>query len=87
MSKFWMKIIKIVPPFGGSASDAAANIDSHLWRVARFTELYSEADANWGGIVACRACGVAADTEASKYPCGTAPDPVSLRDWKQRRHK
>jgi hypothetical protein len=85
MSRFWKKLVKIVPPFGGDEHEAASNIDSHNWRVIRLSDIYSEAGDDWPTVVACATCGVVADTEASKYPCGTAPKPVTLTEWRNRR--
>ena len=85
MSRFWNRIVRLVPPFGGDDNEAATNIDSHNWRVVRLSQLYSEADETWPAVVECRDCRVVADSESAKYPCGTAPKPVSLRDWKNRR--
>lgn len=73
----------MTPAFPGSPAEADQNINDHNWQVIRLHERYPEAEENWPPVVSCRDCGALADTEAAKYECGTAPEPVPFRYLKR----
>lgn len=83
MNRFWERLVKVTAPFSGSPVEADRNVDAHNWRVIRLHDRYPEAQESWPPVVSCVDCGVLADSEASKYPCGAAPEPVPVRFLKR----
>jgi len=78
MNRFLKRLVSLVPPFPGTDAEAQTNINGHHWRVVRLHELYPEALDEWPPVVHCHKCGVLADSEQSKYPCGQKPQPIPL---------
>lgn len=79
MSRFLEKIIKICPPYVGTNEQLMANYDSHNWRIVDMNKRYSI--SGLGTFAECQTCGVLADTEYSKYACGSAPDGITYDEY------
>lgn len=72
-------MIKITIPFEGSDEDRARNQESHVWRVIDLEERYGAKGV--GKATECQRCKVVADTVAADWPCGKAPNPISLDEY------
>lgn len=80
-NRFWEKLVQVSPPFDGSEADARRNVASHIWRSVHLYQRYMEAKDHWAPVTECRQCGVIADSERSRYACGSAPDGLRLQEW------
>lgn len=90
MNRALAKIVKVTIPFNGTPAELAKNQASHVWRVIDMEERYGTR-----GIpraTECQRCKVLAESVASDWPCGQAPTPLSLGEYKymlsrKKRHK
>jgi len=80
-SRFWEKLALVSPPFDGSEDEAKHNVASHKWQSVHLYQRYTEANEDWAPVEECRLCGVIADSNQSRYACGTAPDGLRLDEW------
>lgn len=79
MSRVRELIARITLPFPGSEKDRQANQSSHIWRVVDLEDRFGAR-----GIpkaTECQRCKVIAESEASNWPCGQAPAPLSLDEY------
>ena len=84
-TRYWKHLIKIVPDYPGSEADAEENEMSHNWRVMDIATDPPEVEVFVPGIVVCRDCGCLADTNQARYPCGSAPAPMSMYEYLRRK--
>ena len=78
MSRFWGRIIKMVPPFNGTKEQEAENFLSHTWRTVDLEQRFGV--AGMSKVVECSVCKVLTDTNAATWPCGQAPEPVEFNE-------
>jgi hypothetical protein len=76
MSRFWGRIIKMVPRFTGSKQEAERNFMSHKWQTVDLDKRFGVAGV--GTVVECQRCGILSDTTGAEWPCGEAPEPVDF---------
>ena len=76
MSRFWGRIMKVVPPFKGSKAHAEKNFLTHTWRTVDLEQRFGIAGLN--KVVECAVCSVLSDTTSAEWPCGEAPEPVEF---------
>ena len=78
MSRFWGRIMKMVPPFKGSREDAEKNFLTHTWRTVDLEQRFGM--PNLGKVVECSVCSVLSETTSAEWPCGEAPAPINFND-------
>ena len=83
MSRFWGRIMKMVPPFMGSREQAEKNFLTHQWRKVNLDKRFGLAGI--GEVVECAVCGVLSDTTSAEWPCGEAPEPIEFNEAMRRR--
>ena len=85
MSRFWEKIIKVTPPFEGSAEEIKKNAESHSWRNVDLSIRFGVKDM--GEVIECADCGVLASSNVAYYPCEDVrndriPKEISWEEYK-----
>jgi hypothetical protein len=83
MSRFWGRIMRMVPPFMGSRKEAEANFLTHQWRTVNLNRRFGI--SGLGDVVECEVCGVLSDTTSAEWPCGEAPESVEFNEVMRRR--
>lgn len=85
MSRFWEQIIRIQPKFRGTDAEERENVESHDWARWNLAEEYPELSHrdDLPEMVRCQICGVLADSNAATWPCGSAPSPVSMSEFRR----
>ena len=83
MSRFWEKILRFQPVFDGPEAEIIANIDSHTWKELRFQDEYPELShmRHLPSVMRCVVCKTLAEGNGATWPCGEAPDSVTLQEW------
>jgi hypothetical protein len=76
MSRFWGRIMKMVPPFNGTKEQAEKNFMTHKWKTVDLEQRFGM--TGLGKVVECSVCGVLSDTNSANWPCGEAPEPIEF---------
>lgn len=80
MSRFWTRLLRVVPRFDGTDEEAIANVDSHHWTrldLSKFSELSGK---TFPPLIVCKTCEVLADSNAAEWPCGQSPPAETLEE-------
>lgn len=85
MSRFWEKIIKVTPPFEGSAEEIRKNVESHSWRNVDLSIRFGVKDM--GEVIECADCRVLASSNVAYYSCddvrnGCIPKEIPWEEYK-----
>jgi hypothetical protein len=87
MSRFWERIVRVTPPFEGTAEELKKNVESHSWRNVDLSIRFGVKDM--GEVIECARCGVLAASNVAYYPCddvrnGSIPKEVSWEEYKSK---
>ncbi len=85
MSRFWEKIVRVTPPFEGTAEQIKNNVESHSWRNVDLSIRFGVKDM--GEVIECAECGVLANSNVAYYSCddvrnGVIPKEISWEEYK-----
>lgn len=67
MSRFWERIVRVTPPFEGTAEQIKKNVESHSWKTVDLSIRFGTKDM--GEVVECSQCGVLASSNVAYYSC------------------
>ena len=85
MSRFWERIVRVTPPFEGTAEQIKENVQSHSWRTIDLSVRFGVKDM--GEVVECAHCKVLVSSNVAYYHCddvkaGRIPKEVSWEEYR-----
>lgn len=80
MSRALARLARITLPFSGTEQQRATNQASHVWRVVNLEERFGARGIPV--ITECQRCKVVANAAAADWPCGMAPSPLTIDEYK-----
>lgn len=87
MSRFWERIVKVTPPFEGTAEELKTNVESHAWRNVDLSIRFGV--KGMAEVIECAQCKVLATSNVAYYNCadvraGRIPKEVSWEEYKSK---